>query len=30
LKRMDKGKGEFISIEEMDNLLEERIKKYED
>ncbi len=29
LKRMDEGKGDFILIEKMDNLLEERIKKYE-
>ncbi len=29
LKRMDEGKGNFISIEEMDAILEERIKKYE-
>ncbi len=30
LKRMDEGKANFISIEELDAMLEERIKKYED
>lgn len=30
LKIMEEGRGNFISIEEMDDMLEERIKKYED